>query len=102
VVDVDRRPGRDGGLDQFGPYVHGRPGKRFVYLSWGDVGDDGSFDMFRRIKLWLSQVDATTLEAAAQPGRCLEAHLRLTDECGGPRCGGLHPALVDWRVADPA
>jgi hypothetical protein len=97
-IDVDVRPGRTGDLDQFGPYVQGRPGKRFVYLSWGDVGDDGSFDMFRRIKLWLNQVDPSILEQADQPGRRLEAHLRLTDSCGGPLCGGLDPSLVEWRL----
>jgi hypothetical protein len=99
-LDVEVRPGRDGDPDEFGPYVHGRPGKRFVYLSWGAVGDDGTFDMFRRAKLWLSQVDPELLDQAAQPGRRLEAHLRLSDSCGGPLCGGLAPALVDWRVAE--
>ena len=39
---------REGGLDFRGPAVHGKPGARFVYLTWGDVGDDGSFAMFRR------------------------------------------------------
>jgi hypothetical protein len=24
------------------------PGPRFIYLTWGDVADDGSFTMFRR------------------------------------------------------
>jgi hypothetical protein len=97
--DVDVRPGRDGRLDQFGPHVHGRPGARFVYLSWGDVGDDGSFEMFRRAKVWLNQVEPELFEQAARPGHHLEAHLRLTDSCGGPMCGGLAPGVVSWRVA---
>ena len=37
----------DGGLDFGGPFVHGRRGDRFVYLSWGVV-DAGGFRMFRR------------------------------------------------------
>src|SRR4051794_40660058 len=43
-----------GGIDFRGPYVHGKRGERFVYLSWGDLADDGTFTMFRRAKLHLS------------------------------------------------
>ncbi len=32
----------DGLLDVGGPFVHGRPGARFLYLSWGAVDDAGS------------------------------------------------------------
>lgn len=32
-VEVMRK--RDSGLDYRGPFVHGRPVERFVYLSWG-------------------------------------------------------------------
>src|SRR3954454_2057165 len=46
--EVELRRGRDGGPDWFGPYVHGRPGKRFLYLSWGDLQPGGEFAMFRR------------------------------------------------------
>jgi hypothetical protein len=94
-LEVDVRPGRDGRPDFFGPWVHGRPGKRFLYLSWGSVGDDGSFDMFRRAKLWLSQAEDALAGAA---GGELEARLRLTDGRGGPTCGGLAPGLVEWRA----
>src|SRR4051794_5069701 len=55
-ADIEVRPGRDGRPDQFGPYVHGRPGGRFLYLSWGVVSADGDFEMFRRAKLWLGHV----------------------------------------------
>jgi Family of unknown function (DUF5990) len=44
--------------------VQGRPGDRFIYLTWGDVGDDGTFRMF------------------------------LTDECGGPTCARLKPPAL--------
>lgn len=46
------------GTDVRGPYVQGRPGGRFVYLSWGTVDDSGAFDMFRRAKLMLDAVPA--------------------------------------------
>jgi hypothetical protein len=97
-VDIDLRTGRDGEPDPSGPFVHGRPGERFVYLSWGDVAPDGSFEMFRRIKLWLRGLDPALLEQAADEGRRLEAQLSLTDCRGGPRCGGLKPDAVSWKM----
>lgn len=97
-LDIELRRGRDGRPDPGGPFVHGRPGERFVYLSWGTV-HDGSFEMFRRLKLWLRGLDPDLLKRAAD-GRRLEAHLELTDGCGGPRCGGLQPESVGWRVTD--
>lgn len=36
------------GIDIKGPYIQGRPGARFIYLSWGTVDHDGTFTMFRR------------------------------------------------------
>jgi hypothetical protein len=39
---------REGELDYRGAAVQGRPGSRFVYLTWGDAAEDGSFTMFRR------------------------------------------------------
>src|SRR3954447_8696863 len=94
--DVDVRRGRDGGPDFFGPYVHGGPGKRFVYLSWGTLGEQGSFEMFRRAKLWLAHMGEEVAAADEAEGR-----LRLTDSCGGPLCGGLAPGVVQWRAVRP-
>src|SRR4051794_33228330 len=45
AFDVTVRSGRLGG-----PFVHGRTGQRFFYLSWGEV-DGEEFRMFRRAKL---------------------------------------------------
>jgi Family of unknown function (DUF5990) len=94
--DVDVRPGRDGTPDFFGPYVHGGPGKRFVYLSWGTIGAGGSFEMFRRAKLWLAHMGDEIAAADAAEGR-----LPLTDARGGPLCGGLPPGVVEWRAVGP-
>jgi len=83
---------RGGALDFRGPAVQGRPGARFVYLTWGNIGDDGSFTMFRRAKLML--VDVEELVAAAGDEARVIARVDLTDDCGGPRCARLRsPAL---------
>lgn len=55
-VSVGVKQGRAGAPDFTGPLVHGRPGERFLYLSWGHVTADSEHDMFRRLKLYLSPV----------------------------------------------
>jgi len=86
---------RGDGLDFRGAAVHGKPGTRFVYLTWGDVGDDGSFAMFRRAKLMLA--DLAPVVADAQQ---VIARVDLTDECGGPRCARLTPPALAIEQAD--
>lgn len=87
----------DGSLDFRGPAVHGRRSDRFLYLTWGDVADDGTFTMFRRAKLMLDRVDPALVEAAENGGR-LVASIGLTDGCGGPRCARLDPPALEWAV----
>jgi hypothetical protein len=97
-VDVDLRTGRDGRLEPRGPYVQGRPGERFIYLSWGDVDGDGRFEMFRRLKLWIGRLDEELLRRADAPGHRLELRLALADGRGGPVCGSGDPQSLDWRA----
>ncbi|MCO8271422.1 DUF5990 family protein [Actinoplanes sp. TRM 88003] len=84
-------------LDVGGPWVHGRPGARFLYLSWGNVGDFG-FDMFRRAKLMFGDVPTAALRAAHDGSGVLTASLGLTDELGGPVCARVRPPAVEWSV----
>ena len=85
------------GLDITGPYVQGRPGARFVYLSWGTLDADGRFDMFRRAKLMWDAVDPATAAAASAAGR-ITARLGLTDARGNPLCAAVRPPLVEWSA----
>ena len=55
-------------LDFRGPAVQGKPGDRFIYLTWGDVGPDNNFEMFRRAKLMLDRVDARVMGTALPAG----------------------------------
>ena len=81
---------RDGGIDFRGDAVQGRRGARFVYLTWGNVGDDGSFAMFRRAKLMLADLEPLITTAAGR----ITATIDLTDDCGGPRCARLRPPAL--------
>lgn len=86
----------DGALDFRSPFVHGKPGERFFYLSWGDVrADDGEFTMFRRAKLLLSAIPSGLVTAKTG---LLEAYLSLTDDKGGPVCASVRPPAISWST----
>ncbi|MFD9408241.1 DUF5990 family protein [Streptomyces sp. NPDC059989] len=86
------------GIDVKGPYVQGRPGSRFIYLSWGTIDDTASFTMFRRAKLMLDAVPVPVLDAAVRSG-LLVGRLGLTDACGAPLCARVVPPTITWRPA---
>jgi len=87
-------------LDFRGSFVFGVKGKRFVYLSWGEVSADGTFTMFRRAKLHLSLIKKRdvmkALSSTASP--TVEGAIDLTDDEGGPLCGTVTARLIKWRV----
>ncbi|HJT91708.1 MAG TPA: DUF5990 family protein [Mycobacterium sp.] len=85
------------GTDVRGPYIQGRPGGRFVYLSWGSMQDDGQLTMFRRAKLMLEDVPADVLSSAAQTG-LLIATVELTDAKGNPVCARVRPPQIRWTA----
>lgn len=91
-----------GDLDFRGPFVHGKRGERFLYLSWGDVKPDGSFVMFRRAKIHLSALDAQVIAHTRSTSSAIEAVLDLTDDHGAPLCASIRPPRVRWSVSPTA
>ena len=91
----------DGLLDVSGPYVHGRPGARFLYLSWGAI-DGAEFAMFRRAKLMFCDVPTELLRAAHNGDTVLVGRLGLTDSKGGSRAARVRPPDVVWAAEPPA
>ena len=87
----------DGLLDVGGPWVHGRPGARFLYLSWGAVSG-GEFAMFRRAKLLFGDIPTDLLRAAHDGRGTLVARLGLTDAEGAPRCARVRPPDIVWLL----
>jgi hypothetical protein len=81
-IDVDVAE-RDGARPLPGSVVQGRRGERFICLTWGDVGTDGSFEMFRRAKLMLIEVDREVVRAARDADH-LVARVVLTGDDGSP------------------
>jgi len=100
VFEIESTVSNGSEIDFRGPYVHGTPGERFIYLSWGDVGADGTFTMFRRAKVMLNAVEPRLLQMASA-GRTLSGSFSLTEARGrgGPLCTTLRPPLIEWTVS---
>jgi Family of unknown function (DUF5990) len=89
------------GLDFRGPFVQGRRGQRFLYLSWGEVGPDAHFEMFRRAKLHLLPLAEPDLAGRLGTSSRVEASVDPTDGRGGPRCAAVRPPIIHWQVIAP-
>jgi hypothetical protein len=89
---------KDAGLDFRGAAVQGKRGDRFVYLTWGEVHADGTFEMFRRAKLMLNRIERDVVESAMTAGT-LTATVDLTGRGGGPRCARVDPPAIVWSAA---
>jgi hypothetical protein len=80
------------GPDLRGPFVHGRPGSRFLYLSWQHESA-----MFRRAKLMLDAVAPALLTDNGEAG--LRARFRLAMPDGSPLCAAVRPPEIVWSAA---
>lgn len=88
----------DGQPDFKGPAVQGSRGQRFLYLTWGNVGADGRFTMFRRAKLMLDRIELDLIRVASTGRRPLEATIDLSDDHGCPRCARVDAPALTWTV----
>lgn len=103
-------------VDLLGPQIQGPPGKRFIYLTWGvvetaeasenpDRNDIVSsapttcvkFTMFRRAKLWISDVPSPVMAEALNRSQ-LTGRVRLKDEMGWPRCASVRWPDIEWSA----
>lgn len=99
-IPVDVVPARDGGLDFRGPFVHGRPGDRFLYLVWEGRENGGDYRGFRRAKLLLKTVPSDILTAALAGVGVVVARLSLSDDRGGPICAGVRERHLSWGLPE--
>jgi hypothetical protein len=101
-IDVRTVRAADHSVDFRGPLVEGGRGDRFLYLNWGTVAADGSFHLFRRAKLSLSEVDEALVERALQGAGVLTCTVNLTDANGHPRCARVKAPDISWQVPPAA
>jgi Family of unknown function (DUF5990) len=97
-IDLEVVADNDGVPDFRGPYVNGRRGERFVYLSWGEVDDEGTFAMFRRLKLHLAPLLEQCTPESVFSAKKIQAVLELTDTRGRPLAASVRPPWVTWRI----
>ena len=81
-----------------GPYAHGTPEQRFIYLTWGEF-KDGNWDMFRRAKIQLGHLTWNDIRKAAASSKSIHAEINMTDKRGGPLCASVKPDQISWDTA---
>lgn len=82
-----------------GAFVHGKPGERFLYLSWGYR--DSSTDEWRivgRTKITLMTITEEDVRTALQSRQPLVLSVSLTDDKGKTRTASLPKNEILWRV----
>jgi hypothetical protein len=87
-------------VDLRGREIQGRPGARFIYLTWGVIEAGEPFRMFRRAKLQLDAVPDDVMATAIADGR-LCGRLGLSDDHGWPLCASVRPPQIAWSAGAP-
>ncbi|HEV2702524.1 MAG TPA: DUF5990 family protein [Steroidobacteraceae bacterium] len=94
---------KDGGAPNvLGPYAHGKPDDRFLYLNSGtSVGQLGS-PWTRRAKIKTGGISWKLVAALrTRPGAVLEARIGGRAKDGGPCCATVPLLEGGWNVAGP-
>lgn len=86
-VEVSAATGKPNFL---GPFAHGTPQERFLYLCWGQPFG-GGWAGFRRAKLPLGSLSWEDLSTGT-----VKLTVRCTDAKGGPACATLKGDALSW------
>jgi hypothetical protein len=92
-----RRP--DGGPNLLGPFTHGRPHDRFLYVNSGTYAGQADSCWSRRAKVRLGGIHRALAERALRDAdTVLQARLEGTGTDGGPVCAGVTLLDGGWRA----
>jgi hypothetical protein len=93
----------DGGPTLLGPFAHGRPDDRFLYLNSGTYAGQAGSPWGRRAKVRLGGIGWALVERAlGDPDVVLEARLEGTGRDGGPAAAGVTLLDGGWRAVHRA
>ena len=95
-IDVEAKAVEPAGHDFRGPWVHGRKGDRFLYLSWGLPGPADPFVMFARAKLKLADIPPELIDGSRAGDDIIVCEVQATNEKGHPASGTIRPPRVRW------
>jgi hypothetical protein len=82
-LEVTAVPKPDHTFDWKGPFVHGRPGERFLYLNWGKQQSTGWLGL-RRAKIPLGRIPTELVETAVAENHILHGQLSGLAKDDGP------------------
>jgi hypothetical protein len=93
----------DGGPNLLGPFAHGRPDDRFLYVNSGTSAGQAGSCWTRRAKVRLGGIGWELVDRALRDPRIvLEARLEGTGRDGGPACAGVPLLDGGWRAVTRA
>lgn len=88
----------DGGPNLLGPFAHGRPDDRFLYVNSGTAAGQHGSPWSRRAKVKLGGIDWAMVNQASEPGTVLEARFAGAFDDGSPACATVPLLDGGWRV----
>jgi len=91
------KEGKDGQPALLGPFVHGPPQQRFIYLDIGTYAGQTDTPWSRRLKIPLSGITWDMVKRASRGGNLLETHVAGTGKDGSPSCATVKP-FAGWKV----
>jgi hypothetical protein len=91
------KEGKDGAPVLLGPFVHGPPQERFIYLDIGTYAGQSDTPWSRRLKIPLRGIDWDMVKQASREKNVLETHVPGTAKDGSPSCATLKP-FAGWKV----
>lgn len=90
----------DGAPNFLGPFAHGTPADRFLYVNWGTSAGQWGSPWTRRAKVKLAGIGWDVVEETLKrPGAALEARIRGTGRDGSPCCATVPLLDGGWRVS---
>ena len=91
------KEGKDGQPVLLGPFVHGPPQERFVYLDIGTYAGQTDTPWSRRLKVPLREITWDVVKQASRAGHCLETRVPGRAKDGSPSCATVKP-FSGWKV----
>ena len=91
------KEGKDGQPVFLGPFVHGPPHERFVYLDIGTYAGQTDTPWSRRLKIPLRNITWDDVKQASRATQILETRVPGTGKDGSPSCATVKP-FSGWKV----
>ena len=95
--DARLKEGKDGLPVLLGPFVHGPPQERFVYLDIGTYAGQTNTPWGRRLKVPLRDITWDMVKQASRAEHLLETRVPGTAKDGSPTCATVKP-FAGWKV----